>query len=196
MDRIFIHALPSRLRQQQSVVQPLEPITATTAETSAGGEGNAANNGLTFIGSPAAAAASAKTPGTAETTTASASGTNDVFFGDQKAGGTTYNNGGLLRSRMPSENDPEGSNELLQGSKDEEDMTLVRTGRLFGGLVLDIKRKAPWLASDFKDALHVQTFASVIYIYLATITKVSLDSWPSAPRGLSLFSEGRERKVC
>ena len=172
---IFIHALPSRLRQQQSVVQPLDPATATTAETSASGEVNAANNGLTFIGSPAAAAASAKTPGTAETTTAStsATGTNDVFFGEQKAGGTTYNNGGLLRSRMPSENDPEGSNELLQGSKDEEDMTLVRTGRLFGGLVLDIKRKAPWLASDFKDALHIQTFASVIYIYLATITKVS-----------------------
>lgn len=57
------------------------------------------------------------------------------------------------------------------GKEEEKDMTLERTGKLFGGLILDIKRKLPWVASDFKDAFHIQTLASIIYIYLATITK-------------------------
>ncbi|CAG5123621.1 unnamed protein product, partial [Candidula unifasciata] len=50
------------------------------------------------------------------------------------------------------------------------DPTLQRTGRLFGGLVADIKRKLPWYLSDFKDALHIQCVASIIYLYLATLT--------------------------
>ena len=45
----------------------------------------------------------------------------------------------------------------------------MRSGRLFGGLVNDIKRKKPWYFSDFKDALAVQTFASVAFMYLATL---------------------------
>ena len=63
----------------------------------------------------------------------------------------------------------------LKVNKDEkdhaEDDSLQFTGRLFGGLVADVKRKLPWFASDFKDALHIQTLASIIYIYLATVTK-------------------------
>ena len=55
--------------------------------------------------------------------------------------------------------------------EEEEDEALQFTGRLFGGLVKDIKRKLPWYASDFTDAIHVQTLASVLYIYLATVTK-------------------------
>ena len=47
----------------------------------------------------------------------------------------------------------------------------MRSGRLFGGLVKDIKRKTPFFISDFTDALHPQTLAAIIYIYLATITK-------------------------
>ncbi|XP_036606864.1 anion exchange protein 4 [Trichosurus vulpecula] len=47
---------------------------------------------------------------------------------------------------------------------------LQRTGRLFGALVQDIRRKAPWYLSDFSDALNVQCFPAVLYIYLATIT--------------------------
>ncbi|KAM6225300.1 anion exchange protein 4 [Rhynchocyon petersi] len=47
---------------------------------------------------------------------------------------------------------------------------LQRTGRLFGGLVQDVRRKAAWYASDFVDALHFQCFSAVLYIYLATIT--------------------------
>ena len=53
----------------------------------------------------------------------------------------------------------------------DEDEALMRTGRLFGGLVKDVKRKLPWVWSDFKDALAPQTLASIIYIYLATVTK-------------------------
>ncbi|EPQ16959.1 Anion exchange protein 4 [Myotis brandtii] len=43
-------------------------------------------------------------------------------------------------------------------------------GRLFGGLVQDVRRKALWYPSDFLDALHPQCFSAVLYIYLATIT--------------------------
>jgi len=52
-----------------------------------------------------------------------------------------------------------------------EDDGLQFTGRLFGGLVDDVKRKIPFFVSDFTDAFHVQTLASIIYIYLATVTK-------------------------
>ncbi|XP_043841830.1 anion exchange protein 4 [Dromiciops gliroides] len=47
---------------------------------------------------------------------------------------------------------------------------LQRTGRLFGGLVQDIRRKAPWYVSDFLDALDAQSFSAILYIYLATVT--------------------------
>ncbi|XP_046316309.1 anion exchange protein 4 isoform X2 [Marmota monax] len=49
-------------------------------------------------------------------------------------------------------------------------LELQRTGRLFGGLVQDVRRKAPWYPSDFLDALHPQCFSAVLYIYLATVT--------------------------
>ncbi|NXS96555.1 S4A4 protein, partial [Jacana jacana] len=47
---------------------------------------------------------------------------------------------------------------------------LERTGRLFGGLLRDVRRKAPWYGSDFSDGLHPQCLSAVLYIYLATIT--------------------------
>ena len=34
------------------------------------------------------------------------------------------------------------------------------TGRLFGGLMGDIRRKLPWHRSDFTDALHIQVVYS------------------------------------
>ncbi|KAK3611757.1 hypothetical protein CHS0354_014104 [Potamilus streckersoni] len=51
-----------------------------------------------------------------------------------------------------------------------EGPTLQRTGRLFGGLVDDVKRKIPWYKSDFTDALHIQCVASFMYLFLATLT--------------------------
>ncbi|XP_015277811.1 PREDICTED: anion exchange protein 4 isoform X2 [Gekko japonicus] len=47
---------------------------------------------------------------------------------------------------------------------------LKRTGRLFGGLIKDIQRKAPWYCSDFYDVLNLQCFSAALYIYLATVT--------------------------
>nr|XP_033786037.1 sodium bicarbonate cotransporter 3 isoform X1 [Geotrypetes seraphini] len=49
---------------------------------------------------------------------------------------------------------------------------LQRTGRLFGGLVLDIKRKAPFYLSDFKDALSLQCLASILFLYCACMSPV------------------------
>lgn len=42
--------------------------------------------------------------------------------------------------------------------------------RLFGGLIQDVKRKWKWYISDFTDAIHVQCFASFVYLFLATLT--------------------------
>ncbi|CAG2204038.1 NCBE [Mytilus edulis] len=53
---------------------------------------------------------------------------------------------------------------------DEDGDTLVRTGRLFGGLIKDVKRKIPFYISDFKDGLHIQCIGAILFMYLATLT--------------------------
>ncbi|CAL1547649.1 unnamed protein product [Lymnaea stagnalis] len=52
---------------------------------------------------------------------------------------------------------------------DHFDPTLVQSGRLFGGLIADVKRKLIFYASDFKDSLHIQCVASIIFMYLVTL---------------------------
>lgn len=47
---------------------------------------------------------------------------------------------------------------------------LRRTGRFCGGLVEDIKRKAPFFASDFYDGLSIQSLSAMLFIYLGTVT--------------------------
>ncbi|XP_041108981.1 electrogenic sodium bicarbonate cotransporter 1-like isoform X1 [Polyodon spathula] len=47
---------------------------------------------------------------------------------------------------------------------------LKKTGRFCGGLVLDIRRKIPFFASDFYDALSIQSLSAILFIYLATVT--------------------------
>ncbi|XP_029947552.1 electroneutral sodium bicarbonate exchanger 1 [Salarias fasciatus] len=49
---------------------------------------------------------------------------------------------------------------------------LQRTGRLFGGLILDIKRKAPYYVSDYKDGLSLQCVASFLFLYCACMSPV------------------------
>uniref|UniRef100_A0A8C2GMR1 Anion exchange protein n=1 Tax=Cyprinus carpio TaxID=7962 RepID=A0A8C2GMR1_CYPCA len=44
------------------------------------------------------------------------------------------------------------------------------TGRFCGGLVLDVKRKLPFYASDFYDALNIQSLSAILFIYLGTVT--------------------------
>jgi len=63
-------------------------------------------------------------------------------------------------------------NEEEEEEKLREESGLVRTGRLFGGLINDIKRKKPFYFSDFKDGASVQTLASFIFIYFACLTPI------------------------
>ncbi|MEQ2247221.1 Sodium bicarbonate cotransporter 3, partial [Ilyodon furcidens] len=43
---------------------------------------------------------------------------------------------------------------------------------IFGGLVLDVKRKAPFYWSDIKDSLNLQCLASVLFLYCACMSPV------------------------
>ncbi|XP_078809534.1 solute carrier family 4 member 4a isoform X6 [Oryzias latipes] len=47
---------------------------------------------------------------------------------------------------------------------------LEKTGRFCGGLILDIKRKAPFFISDFTDGFHIQALSATLFIYLGTVT--------------------------
>jgi len=49
---------------------------------------------------------------------------------------------------------------------------LTRTDRLFGGLINDIKRKAPWYLSDFTNAFALQSVASVVFLYFACLAPI------------------------
>ncbi|XP_029929226.1 sodium-driven chloride bicarbonate exchanger-like isoform X4 [Myripristis murdjan] len=49
---------------------------------------------------------------------------------------------------------------------------LQRTGKLFGGLILDIKRKAPHYLSDYADAVSLQCLASFLFLYCACMSPV------------------------
>lgn len=55
------------------------------------------------------------------------------------------------------------------GDREEQ---LAKTGRLCGGVIADIKRRAPWYWSDFKDSLNAQCIASIIFIYFACLTPI------------------------
>jgi len=44
--------------------------------------------------------------------------------------------------------------------------------RLFGGLLLDIKRKIPFYVSDFKDGCSLQCVASFLFLYCACMSPV------------------------
>uniref|UniRef100_H9GLF1 Anion exchange protein n=1 Tax=Anolis carolinensis TaxID=28377 RepID=H9GLF1_ANOCA len=62
-----------------------------------------------------------------------------------------------------------GDPEPLGGHSGPE---LQRTGKLFGGLILDIKRKAPFFLSDFTDAFSLQCLASFLFLYCACMSPV------------------------
>ncbi|KAJ8259337.1 hypothetical protein COCON_G00183490 [Conger conger] len=49
---------------------------------------------------------------------------------------------------------------------------LQRTGRLFGGLILDVKRKAPFYLGDFRNGLSLQCLASFLFLYCACMSPV------------------------
>ena len=47
---------------------------------------------------------------------------------------------------------------------------LQRTGRIFGGLVNDVKRRFPHYKSDFTDALNFQCVAAFMFVYFACLS--------------------------
>ncbi|TKS82737.1 Sodium bicarbonate cotransporter 3 [Collichthys lucidus] len=70
---------------------------------------------------------------------------------------------------------PNGSAHCSDTVKEAEHETgpeLQRTGRIFGGLVNDVRRKAPFLWSDIRDAVSLQCLASVLFLYCACMSPV------------------------
>ncbi|XP_062869122.1 sodium-driven chloride bicarbonate exchanger [Trichomycterus rosablanca] len=49
---------------------------------------------------------------------------------------------------------------------------LQRTGKFFGGLYMDIKRKLPHYLSDYTDAISLQCLASFLFLYCACMSPV------------------------
>ncbi|GAB1296900.1 Band 3 anion transport protein [Apodemus speciosus] len=82
----------------------------------------------------------------------------------------------LLRRRYlpsPAKPDPNLYKTLgLNGGKGDpgDDDPLQRTGRFFGGLIRDIRRRYPYYLSDITDALSPQVLAAVIFIYFAALS--------------------------
>ncbi|XP_062394501.1 sodium bicarbonate cotransporter 3 isoform X2 [Sardina pilchardus] len=77
------------------------------------------------------------------------------------------------KRKMPSM--PNGSAHTSDTIKEEEHEAgpeLQRTGRIFGGLVRDVRRKAPFYWSDVRDALSLQCLASILFLYCACMSPV------------------------
>ncbi|KRG03369.1 uncharacterized protein Dmoj_GI17795, isoform P [Drosophila mojavensis] len=76
-----------------------------------------------------------------------------------------------IRKRPP-ELPKEEIDEEEEEQRLREESGLSRSGRLFGGLINDFKRKAPWYWSDFRDALSMQCVASWIFLYFACLSPI------------------------
>ncbi|XP_021363541.1 electroneutral sodium bicarbonate exchanger 1-like isoform X2 [Mizuhopecten yessoensis] len=78
------------------------------------------------------------------------------------------------RKTAPSGLTPSGKAEFEEEVEEShgDDPCLQRTGRFFGGLIDDVKRKVPFYGSDFKDVLHVQCIASFVFLYFACLTPI------------------------
>ncbi|XP_045760756.1 sodium bicarbonate cotransporter 3 isoform X3 [Maniola jurtina] len=75
--------------------------------------------------------------------------------------------------KRPNDNNPkEELDEEEEEARLREESGLARSGKLFGGLINDLKRKMPWYWSDFKDALAIQCVASWIFLYFACLSPI------------------------
>ena len=65
----------------------------------------------------------------------------------------------------------EGVDEEKEISNLKTDAGLVLSGQFCGGRVNDLKRKAPWFLSDFKNAFSPQSIAVIFFVlcYISTI---------------------------
>uniref|UniRef100_A0A4W5JDP3 Anion exchange protein n=1 Tax=Hucho hucho TaxID=62062 RepID=A0A4W5JDP3_9TELE len=76
----------------------------------------------------------------------------------------------LLQERLrPSDPEKGGGLQAEEHHPKRED-PLVRTGRPFGGMIRDAKRRYKHYVSDFTDALNAQVLAAVIFIYFAALS--------------------------
>ncbi|XP_056876047.1 sodium bicarbonate cotransporter 3-like isoform X3 [Takifugu flavidus] len=79
-----------------------------------------------------------------------------------------------MKRKRPSQ--PNGTASPAGEHEKEEDHQagpeLQRTGRIFGGLVLDVKRKLPFYWSDIRDSLSLQCLASILFLYCACMSPV------------------------
>lgn len=76
--------------------------------------------------------------------------------------------------KRPPEKQPkkEEPDEEEEEQRIREESGLSRSGRLFGGLLNDLKRKKPFYFSDFKDGLNLQSVASWIFLYFACLSPI------------------------
>ncbi|XP_062127095.1 electroneutral sodium bicarbonate exchanger 1 isoform X12 [Drosophila sulfurigaster albostrigata] len=74
--------------------------------------------------------------------------------------------------KRPPELPKEEIDEEEEEQRLREESGLSRSGRLFGGLINDFKRKIPWYLSDYKDALSMQCVASWIFLYFACLSPI------------------------
>ncbi|SPP82031.1 blast:Sodium-driven chloride bicarbonate exchanger [Drosophila guanche] len=81
-----------------------------------------------------------------------------------------------IPSQDPRKRPPELPKEEIDEEEEEarlrEESGLSRTGRLFGGLINDVKRKVPFYWSDFRDAFSMQCVASWIFLYFACLSPI------------------------
>ena len=54
-------------------------------------------------------------------------------------------------------------------SQTERSEGLAYSGRLFGGVVADLRRRLPHYASDFRDGLHAKSVASTLFLFFACL---------------------------
>lgn len=64
------------------------------------------------------------------------------------------------------------SSDVIKEAEHHTGPELQRTGKIFGGLVNDIRRKIPFLWSDVRDAVSLQCLASVLFLYCACMSPV------------------------
>ncbi|XP_065358260.1 sodium-driven chloride bicarbonate exchanger isoform X1 [Calliphora vicina] len=76
-----------------------------------------------------------------------------------------------IRKRPP-EVPKEEVDEEEEEQRLREESGLSRSGRLFGGLINDVKRKVPWYLSDFTEAVSMQCVASWIFLYFACLSPI------------------------
>uniref|UniRef100_A0A671Y6T8 Anion exchange protein n=1 Tax=Sparus aurata TaxID=8175 RepID=A0A671Y6T8_SPAAU len=77
------------------------------------------------------------------------------------------------KRKMPSV--PNGSahgSDTIKEAEHQAGPELQRTGRIFGGLVNDVRRKVPFVWSDIRDAVSLQCLASVLFLYCACMSPV------------------------